>query len=58
MSNFTGMMPSYVGRVRCVECNSFAVYEEYIVAEGYPDAHTEWEAFCPECGHVEGSLDE
>ena len=56
-SSFVGLHPSYTGKYFCEECGQEALYEEFIIAEGYPDAHTEWLATCPHCGHTESSLD-
>lgn len=55
MSKFAGLVPSYIGEVTCDNCGNEAYYTEYIVAEGYPDAHIEYEVLCTHCGEVEYS---
>ena len=57
-SNFQGLVPSYSGYCTCEECGEEAMYNEYIVADGYPDAHTEYEVICPSCGYTASSNDE
>lgn len=57
-SNLQGLVPSYKGVIPCDECGKDALYNEYIVAEGYPDAHVEYEVICPHCGHIACSNDE
>ena len=36
---------------KCPECGAPATYIEYIVAEGYPDAHVEYTEYCSSCGY-------
>lgn len=55
MSKFAGLVPSYKGVVTCDNCGKEAPYTEYIIAEGYPDAHVEYEVICPYCGHISSS---
>ena len=54
---FSGMSPSYSGECTCTECGLEAQYEEFIIAEGYPDAHTEYLVTCLHCGDINSSLD-
>jgi len=55
---FYGLHPSYEEKYTCEECGQEATYQEFILAEGYPDAHTERQMFCPHCGDNESSLDD
>ena len=54
---FSGLHPSYKGECTCEECGEEATYQEFIIAEGYPDAHIEWLTICPYCGSTDSSLD-
>ena len=54
---FSGLHPSYEEEYICEECGEGATYQEFILAEGYPDAHIEWRTICPHCGNTHTSLD-